>query len=617
MTLHLIRVRRLLMSGAALAVSLTSLTSLDIAHASTAASPSNAQPFDVEQAVEFRRDAGLEYSEDAMSAATKANSTSQFLKYGIPLTPTEEARLDAREKMQSDTAPLRTLIREHPDEYASIWTDVATDRVVIDVVQGTSTDAASELIKRAGVSMSKVVFREVARSATEVEAAIDSFMSGPAKDLAAQGVTVSRVGLRVQDSVVEVGIKDLTDSDATTLARRYPGYTFVERRPFVSVDRRDNSGGQWKGGTQILGWDANQGCTASFAIKAPNGNRYMVTAGHCASGLTTSHWDHNWSSQYPMVAQYFLSGSYADIGLIDVPDYMASNTIVLKTDPGGSPYGGQGASIVAAKLWTAVGDTLCRSGKTSGYQCGVVTGIASYNQWDEHVGASMYLKDQVILDFSSWSGDSGSPIMTLGTYANGVQNVSIAGTLSGGCDLDHPLDCSGETGFGQLGNIYYMTLFNFGSMSAILQATAVPVQAGHDGKCLDVKDNSTADGARIQQWDCLGTSNQLFRVLPRYGTYTLQAVNSGKCVDVTGGNTANGALLQQWTCSTPAVLQQRFHFAKTTVDNGAWPDFQLQAQHSGRCVDVKDYSTSNGALIQQFDCVAGGGGPGNQRWKHY
>jgi hypothetical protein len=125
------------------------------------------------------------------------------------------------------------------------------------------------------------------------------------------------------------------------------------------------------------------------------------------------------------------------------------------------------------------------------------------------------------------------------------------------------------------------------------------------------------NGARVQQWDCNATANQLFRILPRYGTYQLQNVNSGKCLAVIGGATGNGVQIQQWACSTPAVNQQRFQLRKTTADNLAWPDFQLVAQNSGRCIDITGYSASNGALAQQWDCVAGGGGVGNQRWKMY
>ena len=37
--------------------------------------------------------------------------------------------------------------------------------------------------------------------------------------------------------------------------------------------------------------------------------------------------------------------------------------------------------------------------------------------------------------------------------------------------------------------------------------------ARHSGRCLDVPGSSTANGARLQQWDCNGTGAQSFRLV--------------------------------------------------------------------------------------------------------
>jgi chitinase len=39
------------------------------------------------------------------------------------------------------------------------------------------------------------------------------------------------------------------------------------------------------------------------------------------------------------------------------------------------------------------------------------------------------------------------------------------------------------------------------------------IRSVHSGKCLDITAASTADGARVQQWDCNGTGAQRFRVV--------------------------------------------------------------------------------------------------------
>jgi glucosylceramidase len=65
------------------------------------------------------------------------------------------------------------------------------------------------------------------------------------------------------------------------------------------------------------------------------------------------------------------------------------------------------------------------------------------------------------------------------------------------------------------------------------------------GKCLDVTDRSTADGAP-QLWDCTGGANQQW-----VATAARDLVNpaANKCLDATGQSSANGTRLQIWTCT--------------------------------------------------------------------
>lgn len=142
----------------------------------------------------------------------------------------------------------------------------------------------------------------------------------------------------------------------------------------------------------------------------------------------------------------------------------------------------------------------------------------------------------------------------------------------------------------------------------------------NSGKCLAVTSNSTANGAAILQWSCTPLTNPAdgytvglrpmaggfyqLRINPR----TSAEVSSPKCLDVTGVSTANGAKLQQYQClgeSQPNQLWQMIPIA------GQPPWVAFAAKHSGRCADVEGVSTANGALIQQWDCHWGG----NQQWR--
>ncbi|BBC33934.1 Ricin-type beta-trefoil lectin domain protein [Streptomyces graminofaciens] len=87
------------------------------------------------------------------------------------------------------------------------------------------------------------------------------------------------------------------------------------------------------------------------------------------------------------------------------------------------------------------------------------------------------------------------------------------------------------------------------------------------GKCLDISAYSTANGAAVQQWTCHGGTNQRFTLNPvtalgNSHDYQLVAVNSGKCVDVKEISTAVGALVHQWPCDAASAL--------TTKKNQIW-----------------------------------------------
>jgi chitinase len=66
------------------------------------------------------------------------------------------------------------------------------------------------------------------------------------------------------------------------------------------------------------------------------------------------------------------------------------------------------------------------------------------------------------------------------------------------------------------------------------------------GKCMDLTAAGTANGTKVQLYDCNGTGAQVWQ---RSSGDTLVNPASGKCLDVTDKSTANGARLQIWTCA--------------------------------------------------------------------
>ncbi|WP_343448907.1 ThuA domain-containing protein [Micromonospora oryzae] len=117
---------------------------------------------------------------------------------------------------------------------------------------------------------------------------------------------------------------------------------------------------------------------------------------------------------------------------------------------------------------------------------------------------------------------------------------------------------------------------------------------GLAGKCLDVRNGSSADGTQIQLFTCNGAAGQQWTV----GTdSTLRSL--GKCLDVNGGSSADGAKVQLWSCNGGGA--QRW---------AAQSDGSLRNTQSGKCLDVSGNSSADGAVVHQWSCHGGT----NQKW---
>ncbi|MFF1797331.1 RICIN domain-containing protein [Kitasatospora sp. NPDC058263] len=135
----------------------------------------------------------------------------------------------------------------------------------------------------------------------------------------------------------------------------------------------------------------------------------------------------------------------------------------------------------------------------------------------------------------------------------------------------------------------------------ISTATDVEVRVQSSGKCLEVADWRTDDGAPVRQWTCTGGDNQKW-----VWTDADQLVNvhSGKCLEIPGYSGEPGTAVGQWTCNGGA--------------NQVWSDASrlhsglrhLVNAHSGRYLDVAGGSTADGAPVIQW----GLNGADNQVW---
>ncbi len=129
----------------------------------------------------------------------------------------------------------------------------------------------------------------------------------------------------------------------------------------------------------------------------------------------------------------------------------------------------------------------------------------------------------------------------------------------------------------------------------------------NSGKCLSIGNSPSATGSGdlADQWTCVGGTNQEFLFTPVGIGYRIIARNSNWTLGVRGGQSVitNGALIQQgYYNGTPDQVWI------ATYNPAGY--YTLQLENSGKCVDVQNASTADGALLQQYSCS----GASSEQW---
>ncbi|MGC5224456.1 ricin-type beta-trefoil lectin domain protein [Micromonospora sp. DT81.3] len=117
---------------------------------------------------------------------------------------------------------------------------------------------------------------------------------------------------------------------------------------------------------------------------------------------------------------------------------------------------------------------------------------------------------------------------------------------------------------------------------------------GVGGKCVDVDNGSSANGTKVQLWDCASFNAAQQTFVPR-SDGTLRTL--GKCLDVSDFGTSNGSRVHLWDCSGGANQKWKVN-----------TDGSIVNPVSGRCLDAD--GTANGTRLQLWDCA----GSANQQW---
>ncbi|MEU8271352.1 ricin-type beta-trefoil lectin domain protein [Sphaerisporangium sp. NPDC049002] len=464
-----------------------------------------------------------------------ASSAQQALQRDLGLTPTQARIRQAHEAAASVVE--RGLRTRLADRFAGAWFDAAEGRLAVGVLSAADAD----LVRAAGARPVAVQRSEKQLAATK--AALDRAAGGAGRnvyswyvDVAANTVVVSAADLDAARRFVKAGAVDA--AAVRVSAGQAP-------RPLYDI----------RGGDQYV-INGNTLCSVGFSVS----NGGFVTAGHCG-GTSSPTLGYNNVTQGTFAGSSFPGNDYA---------WVRTNGDWTPR-PWVNNYGG-GNVAVAGSQEAATGSSICRSGRTTGWRCGV---IQAKDVTVSYSGSLVYGLTQTTA--CAEGGDSGGAWIT-GDQAQGVTSGGSGNCSTGGTTFYQPVN--------EILGAYGLTLTTTGggSTSRII---------GWQNKCIDVPNSNGVDGQRLQLWDCNGTNAQNW-TFP--GDGTIRAF--GLCMDVAWGSRDNGAVIQLARCSgNPA---QQF------VLSGAGDLVNPQAN---KCVDVTGWG-GTGTPLQQWECNGGA----NQKW---
>lgn len=83
------------------------------------------------------------------------------------------------------------------------------------------------------------------------------------------------------------------------------------------------------------------------------------------------------------------------------------------------------------------------------------------------------------------------------------------------------------------------------------------VKIVNTNSCLEIDNGSQNNGAKAQIWDCVGTSQQIWKIeMLGKGAYEVRPFSSDKCLEIVNSSSDEGVSVQQWSCVE--VMGQRW-----------------------------------------------------------
>lgn len=280
---------------------------------------------------------------------------------------------------------------------AGAYLDAGTGRMVVTVTDS----AAAEEVRAAGTE-AKVVSRG-ARELSAVTAALQSSATIPGTAWYADPVT-NQVVVSVDDTITGVALARIT-----AVTQRFGDA--------VRIERTAGTLGLTIAGGQAIYAGGGGRCSLGFNVRSGS-TYYLLTAGHCTN-ISASWYTNSSQTTYigPRAGTSFPGNDY---GIVRY-----SNTSL--SHPGTVYLYGAGSRDITGAGNAFIGQSVCRSGSTTGVHCGSVTGLNATVNYPQGTVFGL-IRTNVCAE----PGDSGGSLFAgntaIGLTSGGSGNCSSGGT---------------------------------------------------------------------------------------------------------------------------------------------------------------------------------------------
>jgi streptogrisin C len=336
------------------------------------------------------------------STSPSQSSSGMFaaLQRDLGLTAAQAQTRLAQESKANSTLP--RLRSQTGRAFAGAWFDSASGKLVV-----ATTDAA----RGAAIRASGAVPRVVTRSATQLDQ---------------QKASLDRAQASAPGSVTGWYVDPMSNAVVVSVLHNNPaGISWARSHAAQTVSAAAAPHPLWNliGGQAIRNSQAR--CSIAFNARSATA-RYILTAGHC--GELGGTWSGS-GGTIGTVAAYSFPGD--DFAAIRISSSAAVQTALVDRYSAGADV------TVAGSTVAAVNSSICRSGSTTGWHCGVVQ---ASNQTVNYGGGDI-VSGLTRTTVCAEPGDSGGAFVS----PNGATRVQAQGITSGGSG-----DCSrGGTTFHQ------------------------------------------------------------------------------------------------------------------------------------------------------------------------